>query len=336
MEIQRMARAGLAVARGRLLGVRAPLFVILSVAAGSLNHSRYCRIPDREGREMTTDEVVRLIDEMARMGTQRLGIWGGEPLVRDDIGALVAHARRRNIYVTLDSNGYLLPRRIGELKSLDHLILALDGPREAHDANREEGAWEKVMAALDVVPEGTTLWTITVLTKHNVEHIPWILDMAEKKKFMAAFQVLHHPKALGINELLMPEPEAYRRALRLLIEEKKKGRRVGTSFSCLSHLLSWQDYGDNRIAARAPGFDCWAGKFYCNVDCDGSMYPCSLLTGEVKASSFLEKGFERAYRELAELPCRQCLATCYSEYNLLFSMKPRTIWEWACAMRKGS
>jgi MoaA/NifB/PqqE/SkfB family radical SAM enzyme len=334
MEIQRMARAGLAVARGRLVGVRSPLFVILSVTNRCLSHCRYCRIPDRSAEEMSTGEIFRLIDEMARMGTQRLGIWGGEPLIRDDIGDIVSHARKNGIYVTLDSNGYLLPQRIKDLRELDHLILALDGPKEAHDANREPGAWDKVMAALDVVPQGTTLWTITVLTKHNVGHIPWILDMAEKKKFMAAFQVLHHPKALGINDLLMPEPDAYRDALTLLIDEKKKGRRVGTSFSALRHLLGWHDYRENRECARHPDFDCWAGKFYCNVDCDGSVYPCSLLTGEVPPANFLERGFENAYRSLAAIPCRQCLATCYSEYNLLFSMKPKTIWEWACAMRR--
>ena len=49
--------------------------------------------------ELTTEEVRGLIDDLAAMGTKRLVVSGGEPLVRTDVVELMAHARQRGILV---------------------------------------------------------------------------------------------------------------------------------------------------------------------------------------------------------------------------------------------
>lgn len=333
MKLATMARAGAAVLKSRVAGVDFPLFVILSTNNRCQARCAYCKIPLRKQKEMTTQELFRLIDEIRAMGTQRLGIWGGEPLLRKDIIEVVAYAREKGLYTTLDTNGYLLPQRRELLDHLDHLILSLDGPREAHDLNREPGSWEKVMAALDCVPPGRTVWTITVLTRHNLDKVDWILDKAEERGFVPTFQVLHHNELFGVNEELRPSGEEYREVLRYLLEQKRKGRRVGTSEAAFEHLIHWQDYQANVSPGPGLGWKaCWAGKFYVNVDPNGDLYPCSLTVGDVPAPNFLELGFAEAYRRIAPPPCNSCLATCYSEYNLLFSLHWKTIFEWVTAM----
>jgi MoaA/NifB/PqqE/SkfB family radical SAM enzyme len=239
--------------------------------------------------------------------------------------------------VTLDTNGYLLPQKRDLLEHLDHLIVSLDGPEQAHDANREPGSWKKVMAALDCVPRGRTVWTITVLTRHNLDHVDWILDEADRRGFVATFQVLHHNELFGVNDELRPSPEEYRRVLRYLVEQKRKGRRIGTSRGCFEHLAGWQDYQQNTSPQGGLGWKkCWGGKFFVNVDTNGDLYPCSLTVGEVPAPNFLEMGFAKAYRQITPPPCQSCLATCYSEYNLLFSLNCRTILQWVTALGRKS
>lgn len=336
MKLKTMARAGAAVLKGRIAGVDFPLFVILSTNNRCQARCSYCKIPERRQPEMTTEQILRLIDEMAAMGVQRLGIWGGEPLLRKDIVEIVAHARRRGLYTTLDTNGYLLPRRTELLDYLDHLILSLDGPQAVHDLNREPGSWKKVMAALDCVPPGRTVWTITVLTRHNIarETLDWILDLAEERGFIPTFQVLHHSELFGVNDPLRPSPEEYRECLRYLLDQKRRGRPVGTSAECFANLIHWHDYTQNTSPNGQVGYKrCWAGKFFVNVDPNGDLYPCSLTVGQVPAPNWLELGFAEAYRRVAPNPCNACLATCYTEYNLLFSLNWRTILHWARAMR---
>lgn len=336
MKFGTMARAGMAVLKGKVAGVDYPLFVTLSVTSRCQARCTYCQIPERDIAYLKTEQIFSLIDQIAAMGTQRLGVWGGEPLLRKDMGDIISHAKKRGLYTTLDTNGYLLEKRWDSLKDLDHLIVSLDGDQEAHDRNREPGSWQKLMNGLRTIPKGMNVWTITVLTKHNLNSIDWILDQADRLGFVPTFQVLHHNEAMaGDTKAMLPTDAEYRDVLRRLLAAKKAGRRIGTSTACFEHLLEWKDY--SKIAQPEPSrtFGCTAGKFYCNVDSDGTVYPCSLLVGEPShspAPNFLTTGFAEAYRQLKPIPCQSCLATCFSEYNLLFGLHWGTILEWAFSM----
>ncbi|MBQ7568797.1 radical SAM protein [bacterium] len=337
MKFMTMAKAGLGVIKGHFASIKGPLFVTLATNNSCQSHCKYCKIPKRQQRDMTTEEIFRLIDEISALGTLRLGIWGGEPLLRHDIVDIVRHAHEKGLYVTLDSNGYLLPEKREILDYLDHMILSIDGPEEAHDANREPGSWKKVMAAMDCRRPDKALWTITVMTKNNIDtaSLDWMLTQAEERNFIPTFQVLHHSEHFGINDPLRPEPEEYRKALRYLLDEKKKGRPVGNSVLCLENLINWPDYNKNTLPQAGKGWKhCWGGKFMVNVDPNGDLYPCSLLIGDVPAPNFLELGFAEAYRRITPPPCQSCLATCFTEYNLLLSLDPRTILSWVLAMGK--
>ena len=77
------------------------------------------------------------------------------------------------------------------------------------------------------------------------------------------------------------------------------------------------------------GVRCRAGKMYCNIDADGMVYPCSLLIGQYSSAvSALELGFEEAFRRTSELPCQACTASCYTEYNYLYGLRPSVALEW--------
>ncbi len=270
---------------------------------------------------------------MADLGAQRLGIWGGEPLLRDDIGAIIDHARRRDLFTTLDSNGKLVPQRLAELKNLDHMILSLDGRPEHHDAQRGKGSHQQVLEAITAARKIMPVWTITVLTRNNLDDMDYILEESVRLNFVPTFQILHHSEALGTNDELMPTPEEYRRVLDYLLEARRRGARMGTSTRALQHLRHWSQYRENTTSLNGQAFRCWAGRFYCNVDTDGSVYPCSLLIGRVPAQNFKQVGLAEAYRNLDTGGCQACSATCYTEYNLLYSLDMLTIMEWARARR---
>lgn len=331
-----LVKTGLCALRSRVTGARVPLNVMLAVTNRCNATCAYCAI--YEGPEHTphTQRLLTLIDQLADAGTRRLGLWGGEPLLRDDVGQLIDAAKRRGIYVTLDTNGYLLKRRLDAVKRADHVIFSFDGVQPAHDANREPGAWHKVSRAMNLAArEGIPFWTLTVISKHNVDSLDAVLRNAERYGVQAMFQVLHHTEALdgGRGDALQPGNDQVRGALRWLRAQKAAGRPVANTVPALQHLEQWPDYR-TPTSAHALGPTCLAAKVFCNIDADGRLQPCSLIPGAAPPNVF-DHGFQAAWDALERPDCRSCSATAFTEYSLAYGLNPRVALEWARSLAAG-
>ena len=53
----------------------------------------YCSSPYLKTPELTTEQWLKVVDELADLGCRRVGILGGEPLVRRDLPDLIARVR---------------------------------------------------------------------------------------------------------------------------------------------------------------------------------------------------------------------------------------------------
>ncbi|MBN2587337.1 MAG: radical SAM protein [Candidatus Fermentibacteraceae bacterium] len=329
MDLKGQMSMGLDAALG-ILGRRRPVNVMVSITDRCCSRCSYCQIPEQGRPDLSTEQWKELFRQMASAGTRRIGIWGGEPLMRRDMGELCSFARSLGMYVSLDSNGYLLPQNPGILDDIDHLVLAYDGPEEAHDTNREPGSHGKVMRAMETASGKVRLWTITVLTRHNIRHLDHIMETALKYGFQTTFQTLHHNEKLGGDTSgMMPERDEYVRTYGRLLEMKRNGAPIANSTRYLRSLTAWPDFSVTRMEERFHGVSCRAGRMYCNIDADGKVYPCSLLIGLYPGSvNALETGFSEAFGKTADLPCQACTASCYTEYNFLYGLCPSVALEW--------
>lgn len=108
-----------------------------------------CAPPD-EGRMMAA--WSRLFDEVAPH-RPNITLFGGEPLVLEGFGELVRAAKRRGLRVNMVSNMALAHDRAEEIvdSGIDEIIVSLDGPREAHDAIRGAGVFNRVVRGLMLV-----------------------------------------------------------------------------------------------------------------------------------------------------------------------------------------
>src|SRR5512146_13810 len=64
-------------------------------------HCRACAQPSRSPRELSTDEAMRMIDEIAAMQAPLFVMTGGDPLKRPDIYELVEYAAKLGIRPSL-------------------------------------------------------------------------------------------------------------------------------------------------------------------------------------------------------------------------------------------
>lgn len=336
MKLITAIKMGLTTLSANMVGGGKPLNVMLAVTNKCDQRCRYCQIPERSQPEMNTKQIISLLSEMKAAGTKRLGLWGGEPMVRPDIGDIVEEAKRLGFWVSMDTNGGLVPQKLDVVRMLDHLIVSIDGPKEVNDLNRQDGSYESAIDALEAARGLTSIWTLSVLTRNNLDAIEFLLENAKRFSALAAFQFLHHNETMaGNTDTMRPENKAYRRAVARLIELKRCGEPVASSYRYLKHLLHWPNY--KAIKSRRPRgqMRCWAGRLYCNVDVDGTVAPCSLLIGERPARNALEVGFEEAFRFSGQhVDCRSCDAACFTEYNFIYDLDPGVIWDWLLAMRK--
>jgi MoaA/NifB/PqqE/SkfB family radical SAM enzyme len=333
MNARTLSRFARGAVRYRMTGRRTPLNVMIAVTNRCNARCSYCGIPDRGGEDLPTEALLRIVDDAAAAGAARIGLWGGEPLLRKDLPEIVGRARSHGLWTTVDTNGYLLPRRFRELRDVDHWVISFDGRPENHDRNREPGASKKTLRAIRTAhAEGLAFWTLTVLTRHTLGDIDYVLDTAERFGGRAAFQVLHHPPELtgGRGEDLAASAADYHDAIRRLIAAKKAGRPVVNSLTFLRWLDGLDGFG--APSAEANGRKCLAGELYVNVDADGALYPCSLLAGRPGAPNARD-GFAEAFAELEPPECKSCVATAFAEYDLLFGLHPGAVVDWLRSIR---
>ena len=132
--------------------------------------------------ELTTAEGKALLDDLADFGAPVVLFSGGEPLVREDLPELVAHAADRGLRPVLSTNGTLLTReRVRELQNagLKYAGISVDGLRARNDRIRgQEGAFDAAVrgieACLDVGVKTGLRYTIT---EHNVADLEGVVDL---------------------------------------------------------------------------------------------------------------------------------------------------------------
>jgi MoaA/NifB/PqqE/SkfB family radical SAM enzyme len=148
----------------------------------------YCNTPFLDPSELALPDIEILFDRLASVGVKRLGLAGGEPLVRRDIGDIVALAKERGLFVTLNSNLLLYARWRERLAPVDLFFTSLERS-EHHEAARGRGAYDGVLAAIDeIVASRRRVIAICVVTEHSIDQAKGLLDLAEEQGFQIHFQ----------------------------------------------------------------------------------------------------------------------------------------------------
>lgn len=312
--------------RAHIIKRKIPLSVVFSITNRCNFRCLYCSIWQRNEKELTTQQIFSLIDELSQLGTKRFGLFGGEPLLREDCGKVIKYAKKKGMYVSLDTNGFLVPEKIEEIKYVDKLILSFDGPKKIHDMLKKKGSYEKVIESIKLANEyNIPVWTITVLTKYNTNKkcINFVLKKAKKLGFQTYYQILLHTPKMGRNtQKLLPSKKQHKRILRKLIQEKIKGSPIVCSLKYLEYMYYWPNFGVTRFVnfPAKKWVECWAGILYCNINSNGDIYPCFNLLNDIKPTNCMKLGFKKAFENLPPQKCWGCTSSSYNEQNFLFSL----------------
>lgn len=175
---------------------RAPMIVYWEVTTACGLACRHCRataMPDAAPGQLTTDEALRVLDQIAGFGDPlpHVVFTGGDPLRRADLDLLIAEAGARGIGVSLAPavTPLLTRERLAEVQraGVQAISLSLDGSDPAHhDGVRGvPGTFEATMAALDDAADlGLPVQVNTLVAEQTVDDLPAVFELLRGKTLM--------------------------------------------------------------------------------------------------------------------------------------------------------
>ena len=231
----------------------------------------YCSNPTTYPRRvLETEAWTATIAEAAALGVLQLHFTGGEPLLRDDLEALVAAGRVHDLYVNLITSGLPLERaRLVRLRDagLDHVQLSFQSADAEHN-DRLAGVTSfhhKRAVAGWVTGLGLRLTVNVVLHRANIHEVPQLValgrELGAQRIELANTQFLG--SALANRDALLPT----RAQLELARAEVE---RLRPTLDGIELTFVVPDYLASKPRACMAG---WAQR-YVVIAPDGAVLPC--------------------------------------------------------------
>lgn len=247
----------------------------------------------RDPRELTTDQVFGVVDELAEMQVFYVNIGGGEPMVRRDFFDILEYAASRDIGVKFSTNGTFIDaaaaRRLAAMDYLD-VQVSLDGADAAtNDPVRGEGSWDAAMSAISHLhAAGFRGFKISVVvTRDNAGQLDAFKAIADDHDAQLRVTRLR-PSGRGADTWHELHPtQSQQRELYAWLLAHGEDVLTGDSFF---HL--------NALGESLPGLNlCGAGRVVCLIDPIGDVYACPFVIHEqFLAGNVLDGGFGAVWR----------------------------------------
>ena len=232
--------------------------------------------------ELSTDEALDLIEQLADIGCKRVVLSGGEPFLRKDWAVLALRIRDLGMNVTFISNGYVVNDDTVDLLKVINpsgVGISLDGGcAETHDYIRgKKGVFDRAVSALNKLSKaGFYTSAVTSVHKKNIAELDKILEILIDNG-VSAWQIQSAtPQGRMPVELAIDEDEFYYLA-KYIAEKRKRYKNIIDIFeadcigyySTLSKDLYYKEWRG-----------CQAGMRILGIESDGTIKGCLSLHGE--------------------------------------------------------
>ncbi|MFW5940449.1 MAG: radical SAM protein [Chloroflexota bacterium] len=224
-----------------------PRLVFWETTAGcNLNciHCRRMTVADQlMPQDLSTQEALDLVDQIAAMGRSILVLSGGEPLFRPDIFEIAGHATGAGLIVALATNGTLITAETAtQIKAhgIRRVSISFDGADAAtHDLFRGAGSYDRALDGIDHLrTAGVPFQINTTVARHNVHQMPETLAFARAIGASALHLFLLVPVGCGVEiaDDQQITPEEYEGVLNWMYDAEMEGG-IELKATCAPHYF---------------------------------------------------------------------------------------------------
>src|SRR6185503_16129871 len=265
------------------------------------------RAGKRRADELTTDECLDLVRQLARMGTREITLIGGEAYLRRDWLQIVREIRDQGMDCTMQSGGLNLSE--DRIKSavdagVQALGLSIDGLRETHDKLRGvKGSFDAAFKALRLIKKyGITSSVNTQITSLVIPQLRELMGLfIDTGATSWQVQLTVAMGRAADNPELLLQPYELLELMPLLAELYREGADrgflllPGNNIGYFGPYESvWRGGGDDRIYWTS----CNAGQNTIGIEADGTIKGCpSLATSAYSGGNIRDLSFEQIWWE---------------------------------------
>jgi heme b synthase len=271
----------------------------------------HCRASAEHGPfpgELSTEECLRVMDEIASISKPVIILTGGEPLLRTDIFDIARYGENKGFRMVMATNGTLITEEMVEkMKSagIQRISISLDGPdAETHDAFRKvKGAFEGSLQGIDIAKKNGLQFQInTTVTQANLHLIADLLHLAVDLGAAAHHIFLLVPTGRG-KDLKDQEISAldYEKTLHWFCEQTDQVP-LQLKATCAPHyyriIRQRAKKEGKKMFHQKEGLDamtrgCLGGISFCFISHVGQVQPCGYL--ELNCGNIRERPFREIW-----------------------------------------
>ncbi len=181
----------------RYANVKAPM-VIWNITRKCNFSCKMCHLGsalEAESDELTTQEALEFIDQMASIKVPMVSVYGGEPLTRDDFFTLAGHAHKKGLRIILSSNASLITektaREIAE-SGISYVGIDMDGFSQMGDVMDVIAGLEKALTVMGHLRDAGVGYGVRItIGSFNLPEMPSIIKAIENSG-LKRFAVCQH------------------------------------------------------------------------------------------------------------------------------------------------
>jgi AdoMet-dependent heme synthase len=317
----------------------APLDVCLGITNKCNLRCKHCLASNsRQEPDLTTPELLRVIQQLKDLKVLSIAIFGGEPLAREDFFDILEALSKLKVSLTINTNGTLITREVARRLSRSPIkayTVSLDGScPEVHDLLRGQGSFNAAIEGIrNLKAEGCRVTISTTVMRLNQNDLANIVLLSKRlgADNLRFNTVEYFGNAACYGDSLIMKPEE---KFQLLDQARSLRDTFGNAVS--GSLFQACDIMDGM--AQNPKevlplkvFSCAAATIKCNIRPDGWVTPCEIVW-DVKAGNLKEQSLYdiwhhspvmKAFREPIEIKeddipeCKGCayLRLCYKGHR---------------------
>ncbi len=227
-------------------------------------------------QELSLKVLLNVFDQLREMGIKHVRISGGEPTRHPEFAAIVAEAKRRKLWISINTHGVYSTRLREQIANLPIglFVVSLDGLRDANDFVRGDGVFDRAVdTARWLRGLGKSVVLGVHLSRSSVNDVAGLIaltaELGVKIKFSPLRPIGRAREHLR-DEILSPLDfyNAVQTITRLRVDYPDT--RISTDFDILRPIEAPKPLRLERAV-------CPAGRNTMVVNYDGYVYPCAFL-----------------------------------------------------------
>ncbi len=255
----------------------------------------YCTEYDNSRPHPKLEDLKKWIKKIRDLGTMRIALVGGEPLVHPDIVEIVRYCRELGFATSLTTNGFLLTReKVKQLEEAGLQVMQISVDRMTPSAITKK-SFKTVLPKLDFFKDSKISLHITgVICADTLSESEAVLETGLSRGIPTEVRLVH-ADPLQRFRVARGSKEELEKFIDSMIERKRRGEKIHTNEAILR-------YQKSLLRNEPVEWTCAAGYKLFFVSAQGKFWECSMKHSDKHIMDVTPEDLLANYRKK---PCQE-------------------------------